>query len=43
MVAHRIAVINVQAGLARFVFHSDARTARRVTLCRRGVRRAPAG
>ncbi|MEU6445984.1 sensor histidine kinase [Streptomyces sp. NPDC046979] len=28
VVAHHIAVINVQAGLARFVFHSDARTAR---------------
>lgn len=28
VVAHHIAVINVQAGLARFVFRSDARTAR---------------
>jgi signal transduction histidine kinase len=28
VVAHHIAVINVQAGLARFVFGSDARTAR---------------
>ncbi len=28
VVAHHIAVINVQAGLARFVFHSDAPTAR---------------
>ncbi|MFV0134675.1 sensor histidine kinase [Streptomyces sp. HMX87] len=28
VVAHHIAVINVQAGLARFVFTSDARTAR---------------
>ncbi|MFC8818647.1 sensor histidine kinase [Streptomyces rochei] len=28
VVAHHIAVINVQAGLARFVFDSDARTAR---------------
>lgn len=28
VVAHHIAVINVQAGLARFVFHTDARTAR---------------
>ncbi|GGQ61386.1 sensor histidine kinase [Streptomyces flaveolus] len=28
VVAHHIAVINVQAGLARFVFHSDASTAR---------------
>ncbi len=28
VVAHHIAVINVQTGLGRFVFHSDARTAR---------------
>jgi signal transduction histidine kinase len=28
VVAHHIAVINVQAGLARFVFRTDARTAR---------------